>query len=176
MTDTIENQDADELDRLRQKNAELLAELKRVKAKSNENADELESLRQQVRELRLDKPLEAMLEDLFLVSPRLARGELAEHYQFDLDETGAIVMLDTEGERVMLEEPAKDQYSRPTKRPLEFNREDLSKVLGSGKWDHILRGSRATGGGASGSRSGGIETTKPEKVETPSPRAGFGLK
>ncbi|CEG53044.1 hypothetical protein LGR51_01035 [Pseudomonas sp. NP21570] len=166
-----------ELDRLRQKNAELLDELKRAKAKSNDSSGELETLRAEVRSLRLDKPLDAMLADLFVVSPRLARAELEEDFSFELDEAGDIVVLNKEGERVTVEDPPEQGHIRGKQRPIGFNRDDLRKVLAeTGKWDRILIGTRATGGGASAQPYRGQTTTAAPAGEPQPAKAGFGLR
>ena len=183
MTDSIETQKTDEnaqltaeIDRLRLKNAELLDELKRTKTKSTAESEEVQALRAEVRGLRLEKPLDEMLAELFVISPRLARMELEQHYEFELDEAGEIVMLDKQGQPVTVTEPAKDRYSDPISRPVGFNSEDLRKhLIQRGDLDTILRGSRASGGGASTSRH--TEYRAPEEPKpTHTPKTGFGLR
>lgn len=167
--------------RLRQKNAELLDELKKARgrlkdleAAQPEGLSELESLRAEVLDLKLHKPVAAMLEGV-LVSPKYSAQELGEHYKFELNDAGEIELRDLEGNPVTVDEKVD---GKETTRPVRFEEQDIWRYLvNTGNFNHIIRGSRATGGGARPSSQPHSWST----TEQPAPKAapskpGFGLK
>lgn len=176
MTD-INNEDQistlnEEIERLRQKNAELLNESKKAKARTSELESALQAANGKLMDLELNKPVEAMLKDLFIVSPRLARMELEEHYQFVLGEDGKIQMQDKQGKPVEVQ-----LDNEETIRPAQFTPKDIeSALVKSGKFNSILIGSRASGGGASGVKSGSGYTPKSAPATEPKPASPFGLR
>ena len=171
MTDTDNTEITAEIERLRAKNAELLDELKAAKGKATESGREVEALRAQVEDSRLHRPVADLLSKV-LVSSKYSAAELAEHFKFELNEAGEIEMRDTEGKPVLITEKVDGES---VTRPIKLEEQEVWRYLAHDyqKLNHIVRSSKATGGGASGSNSSGVPTRK-----TPSaPKGeGFGLR
>ncbi|WP_312379036.1 hypothetical protein [Pseudomonas oryzihabitans] len=165
-----------EIERLREKNAELLNEVKRYKTRATEAEGALDTARNELTTIKLHQPVEDMLRDMFVVSPRLARLELEEHYQFALGEDGKVQVTDKQGQPLSLLPDATSDDPNPKARPAAFNAEDMRQAfVQAGKFDKILVGSRATGGGASGAnRSSGAPAKTNEPAQNPAPA--FGLR
>ncbi|MBT8766870.1 hypothetical protein [Metapseudomonas boanensis] len=166
--------------RLRQKNAELLDELKKARgrlkeleAAQPEGLSELETLRAEVLDLKLHKPVAAMLKGV-LVSPKYSAQELAEHYKFELNEAGEIEMRDLEGNPVTVAEKVD---GKEVTRSVRFEEMDIWRYLvNTGNFNHIIRGSRASGSGAIPSAARTF-TTQQEKAQQPAQaKPNFGLK
>lgn len=164
-----------EIEALRNKNSELLGKLKAAQSARDEAQTALEAaqatasdMQGQVRALRLDAPVAALLDDIAL-DAELFQGLFHRHYRFELDDAGAIVILDAEGKPAMVTEPDKvtrssGSRSKPQEvqrtpgetRPAAFTAEDVRRLAetcpDADKLDHVLIGSRATGCGALGSK------------------------
>lgn len=190
-----------ELEALRDKNVELLAELKAAKATAKAAQASVEAAQAErdaaladVRALRLDAPVARALEEVAL-DAELFHAMFGRHYSFDLDEHGAIVILDKDGNRAMVTEPETvttggnkrserqaEQRTPGKERAARFDADDI-KLLADAcpdadKLKTVTIGTRASGGGALGSRPGGsVPTTggsdKPTEAAAPSP---FGLR
>lgn len=190
-----------ELEALRTKNVELLAELKAAKAGAKDAQAALEAAHGErdaaladVRALRLDAPVARALEEVAL-DGELFHAMFGRHYSFDLDEHGAIVILDKDGNRAMVTEPETvttggnkrserqaEQRTPGKERAARFDADDI-KLLADAcpdadKLKTVTIGTRASGGGALGSRPGGsVPTTggsdKATEAAAPSP---FGLR
>ena len=156
-----------EIDRLRDKNAELLNEVKTYKAKTTESATELEKLRLEVRGFKLNGPVESVIEDLFVISPGIAMKEIEADFKFDLDEAGQVTFRDGEGNPVLIGDG-------DNKREAAFTKDDVKAALwATSKWDKILRANWATGGGA----QGGERPSMTQKAPAGEAKgAGFGLR
>ena len=167
MTDNTEN--TEELERLRTKNAELLAELKKVKADRDALSITVESHATEIADFKVKKPVEALLDKL-LVASKYSGQELAEHFTFALNDAGVLEMRDAEGQPVTVTEKVDGvDISRPIKCDETEVRRHLTVY---GKLDHIVR-AWATGGGAPGaSRS----FTKPDQPRTEQKPSEFGLR
>ena len=182
MTDTAHDTDNDsapdtaemsaEIERLRAKNAELLAELKAAKGKATESGSEVETLRAQVEDYRLHRPVADLLGKV-LVASKYAAAELAEHFKFELNEAGEIEMRDTEGKPVLITEKVDGES---VTRPIRLEEDEVWQYLAHDyqKLNHIVRGSKATGGGA---QSNGRATSAPHRQAPAAPKGeGFGLR
>ncbi|MGH8433309.1 MAG: hypothetical protein ACRERX_02250 [Pseudomonas sp.] len=147
------------------------ARIKELEAARTTDGEEVERIRAEVLELKLTKPVAALLEDV-LVQSKYSAMELAEHYKFELNEAGEIEMCDLEGKPVMTTEKVGDKQSS---RPVRFEEEDVRRhLISTGKFDHIVIGSRASGGGASGSPYNPTPVARKEPSKQPG--TGFGLK
>lgn len=189
-----------EVEALRAKNVQLLAELKAAKATATEATaaqDALQSERDaavsDARALRLDGPVAALVADV-AIDAELFRTLFDKHYRFALDDNGAVVILDSEGQPAMAKEPdrvrtsgrrGRSDYKEeriPGKtRPAAFTADDV-RLLCDGtpdkeRFERVLIGSLACGGGASSSpwRGGDMPTggDKPASQAAPQP---FGLR
>ncbi len=151
---------------------EARARIKELEAASVDGAAEAERLRAEVLDLKLHKPVAGLL-DTILVGSKYSAQELADHYRFELGDTGEIELRDAEGKAVLVTEKVEGQE---TTRPVRFEAQDVRRFLeGTGKFDHIIRASQATGGGAPGARSPAYD--KPDaKAKPSSDKTSFGLK
>ncbi len=184
MTDkTLEELQSENL-ALLEKNRELLAELKKERGKAREleekagdGSEELEALRQEVKELKLHKPVRELLSSI-LVAPKYSMQEILDAYDFDLDEAGQIVMLNKDGSPVTREDKPASGHEKPKAVPVAFKEAEVWDFLKSvGDFDHIVIGTKASGGGASGSMSGGGAQKEIPPAENPEKeKASFGLK
>lgn len=175
-TETILN---DEIERLRQKNSELLTELKQSKARVKElesqneaGGTELQTMKTELMNLKLNHPVTELLNGV-LVSAKYSAMELAEHYKFEINDEGKVEMRELDGTPVQVKEKVD---GKEVSRPVRFEENDIWKFLSDqGGFDHIIRGSRATGGGAMGAR---VTTQSPQQKAPQEPRqaGGFGLK
>ncbi len=197
-TDTTTDALQGEVERLRAKNAELLAELKAAKSTANESQTALEvacserdAAAGEVRALRLDGPVSALLADV-AVDADLFAQVFARHYRFDLDADGRVAILDAEGKPAMVTDIAavhtggNARHERPQThpsagkpRPATFTAADVRKLAESSTdadaFGHLLAGSRASGGGAIGVRGSTVaaNTAKPGAAPVASP---YGLR
>ena len=164
-----------EVEALRAKNSELLGKYKAVQAARDEAQAALEAaqatasdMQGQVRALRLDAPVAALLDDIAL-DAELFQGLFNRHYRFELDDAGAIVILDAEGQPAMVTEPDKvthltgsrgkpqeEQRTSGQSRPAAFTANDVRRLAetcpDADKLARVLVASRADGGGALGSK------------------------
>ena len=152
MTDNADNNaDAQELERLRTKNAELLAELKKVKAERDGLTTRVEAQDTEITDYKFNKPVADLLSKV-LVSSKYSSQELAEHFTFALNDAGVLEMRDLEGKQVEVSEKVD---GKTVTRPIKCEEDEVWRYLAHdyGKLNHIVRSSGASGGGASGSRS-----------------------
>ena len=92
-----------ELEALRNKNRELLDELKKARAKNTEQEvlqEQLEQARSEVQELKLHKPVRALLDQVLIPPNKFAIAEIIDDYTFQLDDDGKIHMLGEDGKAV----------------------------------------------------------------------------
>lgn len=152
-------QDNPELQGLIEKRDQLLAEVKKLKARVNELEGERDTANErannaenELQRITIDNPVDDLLKDVFTVPADQARKLLDEQFKFERGEDG-IAMFDAEGERVA-----------------GFDANEVKSALESAGYSKtILLGSRASG-------SGGTTETQPAKSE-PAPRArSYGLR
>lgn len=165
-----------EIEALRAHNTELLADLKKAKAGTKDAQAQVEALtaerdeaRAQAKAVTLDAPVMQMAERVS-VSPDLFLTAFGRHYQFTHDGE-AVAIHDKDGN------PATLKNDKGEARPATFTEEDvraLCDVADKATFDHLIVGSRATGGGAMGSRGGNPAPAKPAPTPKPAPMA-FGL-
>ena len=187
-----------EIERLRAKNAELLGELKAAKATATESqtaldaaCSERDAARAEVRGLRLDAPVAGLLRDV-AIDADLFGQVFARHYRFELDDNGRVAILDAEGNPATVvdagtlhtggnarQERSQTALTKGKPRPATFTAEDVRKLAeatpDAEAFSHLLIGSRASGGGASGARGGLLSpsATTPQPKPAASP---YGLR
>lgn len=166
------NTDDQELERLRTKNAELLAELKKVKGERDALSITAESHAAEIADFKVAKPVEALLNSV-LVAAKYSGQELAEHFTFGLNEAGVLEMRDIEGQPVMVTEKVD---GKEVSRPIKCEQAEVYRHLTAyGKLNHIVR-ALANGGGAPGA-SGHNYGNKPDaRTEVATPSFGLGRK
>ena len=170
MTDTNTN---DELQALRDKNVQLLDEVKRAKAAAKEAQAALDALQAErdaavadVRALRLDGPVDALM-DAVSIDAELYRSIFGRHYQFAMDDTGAVVIQDSEGKPATI---GKGDSARPaTTSPADV----IELAAATPDAEKLQRLRHPSGGGAVESRRVTIPKTEAKPVEAPSP---YGLR
>lgn len=170
MTDNVDNHaDAEELDRLRAKNAELLAELKKVKAERDGLTTKVEAQDAEITEYKFNKPVADLLSKV-LVASKYSSQELAEHFTFALSDAGVLEMRDLDGKQVEVSEKVD---GKTVTRPIKCEEMEVWRYLGEyGKLNHIVRASGASGGGATGSRT----TASAPKSRSEQKPSEFGLR
>lgn len=171
MTDNTDNHaDAEELERLRAKNAELLTELKKVKAERDGLTTKVEAQDAEITEYKFNKPVADLLSKV-LVSSKYSSQELAEHFTFALNDAGVLEMRDLDGKPVEVSEKVD---GKTVTRPIKCEETELWRYLAHdyGKLNHIVRASGASGGGATGSRA----TASAPKSRSEQKPSEFGLR
>lgn len=187
-----------EIDRLRGKNTELLAELKAAKAAATDAQTALEAAHGErdaaladVRALRLDKPVAALLADV-AVDADLFAQLFARHFTFAVAEDGGVVIHDTDGNPAQVQEPGSvttggnarttrpDERSAAGKaRPATFTAADVEALAratpDAGKFAALIP-DRASGGGATGSRGGSVPAPSTPAQPAASPASPYGLR
>lgn len=187
-----------EIQALRAKNVQLLAELKAVKAAATDATAALEAMQGErdaavadVRALRLDAPVAALVADV-AVDGELFRTLFDKHYRFDLDDNGAVVILDSEGKPAMVTEPGSittggnhrskrpEDVRTPGKtRPAAFTADDVRLLCDAtpdkARFDRVLIGSLASDGGNASPGHPGPAAAKPAQA-TAATSQPFGLR
>lgn len=177
MTDMTPEQK--EIEALRAKNIELLGKLKKVQGERDTAQTALEAATGErdnalgaVKALKLDQPVAAMLERVSL-APELFAAQWSKEYTFAMTDDG-IAIHDLDGNPAIVT----DDKGKP--RSAQFTEGDINLLCDQSPhkaiFDHVVIGSRASGGGASGSRGSGASfpTGKPGKP-SPSPSP-YGLR
>lgn len=171
--------DQAEIEALRAHNAELLADLRKAKAKAKELGEQLESLtlerdeaRATVQAVKLDSPVSNMAERVSL-APELFLTQWAKEYAFVLD-GDAIVIRDKEGKPATL----KDEKGK--QRDATFTEADIRALCEASPhkaaFDAVVIASRATGGGSSGAGQP-TRPAAPTQPQQPAQAAhGYGLR
>lgn len=158
---------ASELESLRAHNAELLADLRKAKDSAKDAQAALQAAetardeahdRYQRAALRV--PVERLTDSETLDGP-FFRDLFARHYTFALDADDRVVIHDLDGNPATV--PDKEGK---TERPAAFTRDDIvalcAKTPATAMFDRVLIGSRASGGGASGSKGLHAALPKPD--------------
>jgi chromosome segregation ATPase len=167
--ETLRNLKAD----LHKNLTEARGRIRELEAAGTEVAAEVDRLRAEVMDLRLHKPVAGLL-DSILVGSKYSAQELADHYRFELSDSGEIEMRDPEGKAALVTEKVEGKEST---RPVRFEAQDVRRFLEStGNFDHILRASGATGSGAPANYSPGNSGNGDKAPERKGPSTGFGLK
>ena len=174
---------AAELEALRAHNAELLADLRKAKEAAKDAQAALldaETARDTAHERYLQAALRGPVERLTDYETKdgpFFRELFARSYKFALDDDGGIVIRDLEGKPATI--AGKD--GKP-EREAAFTRDDImalcAKTPHSDMFDHIIIGSRASGGGAMGGlRPAGHTTpTASKPASDAKPANEFGLR
>lgn len=183
MSDNTNTPEAEEITRLRAHTAELLADLKKAKARATELEEALQEAQgardkvaADLKALRVDQPVAQMLERVAMPdASELFLAQWAKEYQFADSETG-VCIRDKEGQPVLIKGPDGKE------REAQFTEADIhalvDKSQNAAAFAHITRSaSKATGGGAHGYRGGSASVSPPKAKEgnsAPAPR--FGLR
>lgn len=181
MTDNIESQLAEaqaEATRLRDHNVTLLSEKKQL-AKDYAQLQEAHSVATAtLQRLQLDGPVEALVAEIS-TDPKLFNALWSEGHKFALDEEGRPSVQTAQGAPVMV----KDKDGNDTL--LAFDPAAITAYLcpsnpkdrgpETERWAHVLVGSRATGGGATGGRRG-TTVERPAPTSQPQKSMQFGLR
>jgi|GEM_PF-4646573 len=166
----------DDVQALIAKRDELLGEVKKLKARLADLEGErdtavarADTAEADLRRVRLDDPVEQIMGDLFTIKLRHALPEVKDHFDFALDDDGAVKFTTKDGEPVKITEGGKE-------REAGFTAEDIRAALTEhGGFDEILR---APGVGGSGkppaSTSGAVASDRAEKGGKVAPA--FGLR
>jgi len=151
---------------------ELHGNLTKARARVKELEQTAEQHQTELTEVKLNRPVAALLEGI-LVGSKYSAQELADHFKFELDDEGKIELRDLEGNPATITEKAD---GKEVTRPVRFEQQDVRRFLSdTGKFDHIIRASGVTGGGAPNNHP--ISGNKaPERKPEPSSTASFGLK
>lgn len=187
-----------EIQALRAKNVQLLAELKAAKAAATDATAAQEALQAErdaaladARALRLDGPVAALVADV-AVDAELFRTLWDRHYRFALDDKGAVVILDAEGQPAMVTEPGSlhlggnartkgpEDVRKPGKtRPAAFTADDVRLLAeatpDADRFRRVIVGSRASDGGAASPGSLAHVTPHPAQPAA-APAQPFGLR
>lgn len=162
------NTDAQELERLRTKNAELLAAVSKAHKERDALKLQVESQAAEITDFKVNKPVEGLLEKL-LVASKYSSQEFAEHFKFELNADGVLQMLDAEGQPVTV----KDKVDGvEVDRPIKCDEVEVRRhLVNYKKLDHIVR-AWANGGGAGHGQPS--PSTKDTRTEAPAPSFGLG--
>jgi len=172
MTDKTADQLQDEIQKLQDKNTQLLAEKRRAQAERDEIADRLASVEKErdevagkFKHLTVDLPRQDMLESVAMPGmSEVLQRELGHHYDVVRAEDGKDYFHGKDGQPLELEG-----------KPVEFSAEGIASLhtkrglpIGT-----MLRGSGATGGGA----TGGKRTHQERPSDRPAaPAVSFGMR
>jgi hypothetical protein len=182
MTDTTDNtMDTGEVDRLRAKLRELLAENRQLKDRNRELTEATTAQQARLRVYEIDGPVEHIIAEVALTGAEEPfKAMLAQYVRFEAADGGQLLMRDTKGEPVILPKV-------PGKKGREMDREaratvdDLRAVVDlpdlRNKFAAITLASRASGGGAGGQAGGPgpvlREPRKPSGDQKPQPPLGL---
>lgn len=169
-----------ELESLRAHNAELLADLKKAKAKAKELGEQLEAVTAErdqahaaVQATKLDQPVAELLARVSLAPEAFGTMFRQDGYTFALD-GDQVVIRDKYGNVPTL----KDDKGKP--RPAQFTADDVAALAEASprrsEYMHVLKAhSQASGGGATGSR-GGLPAPQQKAAEPKPAPVSFGLR
>ena len=166
-----------EIERLREHNAELLAEMKKAKALSKDLVTQVETLtgerdhaRTEVQRFQLDNPVSQMAERVSIL-PDHFLTEFGKGFQFARTDDG-IQIQDRDGNPAMVKVDDKPRAATFTEGDVRLLCEQSANVE---TFHHLLVGSRASGGGALGGRGVASQpTVKP--VQPQAAPVQFGLR
>lgn len=158
-----------ELETLRTLKADLHKNLTEARARLKGLEQTVEQQQAELVDVKLNRPVAAMLDGVLY--GKYAPLELAEHYKFELGDDG-IELRDLEGNPATIVEKVD---GKEVSRPVRFEQQDIHRFLSStGKLDHIIKSSGATGGSAPNNSPSGIKQPEAKPVERKS--SSFGLK
>ena len=160
-----------ELATLRGLKEELHGNLTKARARVKELEHTVEQQQTELVDVKLNRPVAGLLEGI-LVGSKYAAQELADHVKFELNEDGQIELRDPEGNPATITEKAD---GKEVTRPVRFEQQDVRRFLSNtGKFDHIIRASGITGGGAPNTYASSHKAAEPKQEARSS--ASFGLK
>lgn len=163
-----------ELETLRAHSAELLADLRKAKATIKELTEQLEATtserdaaKQAWRDLTLERPVQAMLEQVAILPDYFMAEFNARGYRFELDDDSEVIIVDGDGNPAQVGESRRvsgELKPEITMRPATFTEADIRKLALEDwlpeeersphveRFTKLMLGSRASGGGAGGAR------------------------
>ena len=178
--------DTTELDRLREHNKQLLAELKAERTAHKATQDAMASSEAthatttaELRALRLDGPVQGLLNTIS-PSPKMMLSAIREHAQFDLDGDGKPVILALDGQPLSYEAPGKN--GQTITELVKFTPESIAWWLNTAfpqgaKDTPAVLMHKAQGTGAPGATyRPSPPRSNPADTPAPAPRPAFGLR
>lgn len=160
------------------KNRQLLDELKQARAQNLELTTQLDASLAKITDITLTRPAHKLLDSVS--AGRYASMELADHFKFALDDNGALQVTNAQGEPLMTGtiHSVGGKKTLIDERRVEATESDFYNFLTAqdGKFNTIIRSSRATGGGAIGGTYGRHVETKKPAPEVPGNKFGLGAK
>lgn len=168
-----------EVDRLKTKIRELLAEGRQAKDRIQHLTEQVTAQAERLNRYEVDAPLRQIIGDVAMPGaeePFMAT--LAQYLRFGATDAGQLVIRDLQGEPVKLPAVA-GKKGREVEREARATVEDLRAIVDlpelRAKFAAITVGSRASGGGAGGSSPGGAprETRKLPQEQRPEPKLGL---
>lgn len=178
MTDENQEQKPDQDNPLLAKNRQLLDELKQARVQIQDLTTQLDASQSKVTDITLTRPAQKLLDSVS--AGRYASMELADHFKFALDDSGALQVTNAQGEPLMTGtiRSAGGKKTLVDERRVEATENDFYNFLTTqdGKFNTMIRGSRATGGGAIGGGYGRHVETKKPASEVPGNKFGLGAK
>ena len=176
MADTIEELQA-QIEKLKEKNYQLLDEKKKVQADKDELAAQLEPLEKErdhlwteIQRITVEQPRQELFE--YVAMPDMAGAferELTHHYDIGRNDAGEDILLNKDGSPLVFE---------GSEEPAKLNQETLSKLYDDGLVKTIgglMKGFGPSGGGAMGSH-GSPSSSAPGPSKHPAPARQFGMR
>lgn len=171
-----------EVETLRRVNADLLSKKARSKDKiASLEADKIAlqsqvtASEERIKTVALERPVARLMKEISHV-PEVLADHLAKSYRFESDDQGELLLMNVDGTPAIKDADGK---------PLPIDGDTLAEFLApkdsedaSAKvYRHLLTGSKANGGGATGTGKGFLQVESPQQQEQPSkPPSPFGLR
>lgn len=178
MTDESHEQKPDQDNPLLDKNRQLLDELKRARVQIQDLTTQLDAAQSKVTDITLTRPAQKLLDSVS--AGRYASMELADHFKFALDDNGELQVTNAQGEPLMTGtiHSSGGKKTLIDERRVEATENDFYNFLTTqdGKFNTMIRGSRASGGGAIGGAYGRHSETRKPASEVPGNKFGLGAK
>ena len=178
MTDENQEQKPDQDNPLLDKNRQLLDELKRARVQIQDLTTQLDAAQSKVTDITLTRPAQKLLDSVS--AGRYASMELADHFKFALDDNGELQVTNAQGEPLMTGtiHSSGGKKTLIDERRVEATENDFYNFLTTqdGKFNTMIRGSRASGGGAIGGAYGRHSETRKPASEVPGNKFGLGAK
>jgi hypothetical protein len=177
MDQTTDDDQLAEVEKLRGKVRELLAENRRLKDTNATLTARTSQQEAALRRYELDAPVERAIAEVAMPGcEELWRMAFERSFEFRIGPTGAVSIVTKDGEpAVLVAQPGVP--GRETERPARLEPADLRVLAGAPEFLPITMGSKGSGGGASGSHKGsGATSARTPKMEEPPKRPTLGLR
>lgn len=158
---------------LLRKRDELLAEVRALKAKLAEVTAERDAMAEakgrsdaELKAITIDRPTDDLLAQVAVLPVRFVRPAFDEHFSVKLDDKGQLQFLTAEGQPVQIEG-----------RQAVFSAEDIRAAMAHvDELRPVVKGSQASGGGATGGGRGVPQPTAKKPEPKPKVASPFGLR